>query len=320
MSVLIGKMVNLGLDDLAVKEIKILKRRLDQDCKPKKAGNAATAPQTLDELLDFGKGDFTGTTLALVITTQLQVLRILASSKRLRQIESALPFLEPSYPSSPSTLLLKAVKESSKPDKFIRQLQSLSEILLSLGPSVSPSDDAVSLEPRLNVAPEVAFQLQLLALRIRGLWWKLAGHKGDTTKDLSDPFLRCLSALARRGQCSPQNSYRIACHAFDQMQAVISDLGPALFGPKPVLVGIYRILGSIAQEASHINEAINWTRQIHALSDPKSDTEVKRTAVTARLVALILRRSSKDLKNRSGASLRRSTIFLLMYLPQGGLR
>lgn len=298
MSVLVGKLVALGLDDLAIKELRILKRRLDPgESKPRKAGTAATAPQTLDELLDFGKGGVAEAKLGLVVTTQLQILRLLASSRKHRQIESALSFLEPSYPSSPTSLVLKAANASSKPDKFIRQLQSLSEILLSLSPSVSPTDDALALEPRINVVPEVAFRLQLLALQNRALWWKLAGHKGDSTKGLFDPFLRCLSAFARRSQYDAQESYRLASDAFLQLQSILSDLGETKLGPKSVLIGIYRILGSMAQETNCIDEAISWTRHIQEVLDPKADTEAKRCYVTARLVGLTLRSSTRQPKD-----------------------
>lgn len=295
MSVLIGKLVALGLDDLAIKELRILKRRLDPgDSKLKKAGTAATAPQTLDELLDFGKGGTPEAGLGLVITTQLQILRLLASSRKHRQIECALPFLQPSYPSSPTALLLQAAKQPSKLERFTRQLQSLSDILFSLGPSVSPSDDVVALEPRPSVAPEVAFQLQILALHNKSLWWKLAGHKGDRTKELSDPFLRCLSAFARRTQHNAQESYRIASDGFLYLQSILSDLGETKPGPKSVLNGIYRILGSLAQEASRIDLAMNWTRKLQGLLDSNTDTETKRSYVTAKLVGLALRNSTRQ--------------------------
>jgi separase len=295
MSILIGKLVTLGLDDLAIKELRILKRRLDPgDGKTKKAGNAATAPQTLDELLDFGKRGFTEAKLGLVITTQMHVLRLLASSRKHKLIESALLLLQPSYPSSPTCLLLSAAKSFSKPDKFIRQLQSLSEILLSLGPSISTSDDAIALEPRLSVAPEVAFQLQILALHNRSLWWKLAGHKGDSATELIDPFLRCLSAFARRTQSDARESYRVSLESFLQLQSIVADLGQTEQWSKSTLKGIYRILSRLAQEANYFDYAIEWTRKIQGLLDSKTDSEARRCCVESRLAGLTLRRSSRQ--------------------------
>jgi separase len=295
MSILVGKLVALGLDDLAIKEVRILKRRLDPgDGKMKKVGTATTASQTLDELLDFGKETFTEAKLALVITTQLQILRLLASSRKHRQIESALTCVQPSHPSSPTKLLLQAIKDSSKPNKFIRQLQSLSDILFSLGPSISTSDDLTALESRLSITPEIAFQLQIQALHNRYLWWKLAGHKGDSAKELLDPFLRCLSAFARRTQCDARESYRISSEAFIQLQSFLADVGETRPCPKSILTGIYRLLGSFAHEANHIEEAIDWTRKIQRLLDQKIDSDVKRCSVDARLAGLTLRRPSRQ--------------------------
>jgi hypothetical protein len=81
MSVLIGKLVSLGLDDLAIKELRVLKRRLDSAEGSKRSSaskGAVTAnAQTLSDMLDFGKAQFTGAKLGLVITTQLQILRLI---------------------------------------------------------------------------------------------------------------------------------------------------------------------------------------------------------------------------------------------------
>ena len=295
MSVLIGKLVTIGFDDLAIKELRILKRRLDPiDSGTKKGGKAAAAPSTLDELLYFEKKGVTETELGLYITTQLQVLRLLVSSRKYRQIESAIAVLQPSHPSSPTSFLLLAVRSSSNPEKFIRQLQSLSEILLSLSPSVSTSADAIAIEPRLSVASKVAFQLQIVALHSRSLWWQLAGHKGDSTKELCDPFLRCLAAFARRTEIDRREAYRMSSEAFLKLQSRISDLSETAALRKSILKAIYKILSSLAQEAHDFDNAIEWTRKIRELLSTQTDSEVKRCFVEARLASLTLRKSSRQ--------------------------
>ncbi|PSS18621.1 hypothetical protein M430DRAFT_140007 [Amorphotheca resinae ATCC 22711] len=304
MSVLIGKLISLGLNDLAIKEIRILKKRLDSDDRqPVKGGplskpnSTVPAPQTLVELLEFGDGSFSGAKLGLIITTQLQVLRLIVSSRNCKHAEAALPLLQPSHSSSPTRFLLLAAKEL-KSDKCARQLQSLSEILLSLSPSISPADDDVALEPRLSVAPEVAMQLQTLALHNRALWWKLAGHKGDLVKEAFDPFLRCLSAFARRNRRACLETYRLSVSAFQSLQKVFPDLEEMKVGrARSTLLGIYRLLGSMAQEVNLIDEAIDWTQKVMGLLDPKVDSDAKRCAVAARLVGFTLRRSTRHPKD-----------------------
>ncbi|KAF8864117.1 hypothetical protein BDZ45DRAFT_797628 [Acephala macrosclerotiorum] len=304
MSTLVGKLVSLGLDDLAVKELRILKRRLEavESTKTAKSGPApktstTSAAPTLASLLDFGNIVFTGAKLGLVVTTQLQVLRLMTSSRKPKQAEDALPILKLDHPSSPTRLLLLAAKESQtekQTEKIARQLQTLSELVLSLCPSLSSADDALALEPRLGASPEVAVQLQTLALHDRFLWWGLAKHRGDLAKDICDPFLRCLSTFARRSQCCGRDTYEIVLRLAEDLLSFQSDCTnkPQPRPLKTVLSGIYQLLGSLAREADCIEDAIKWTKQMQDFSDARVDSEAKRCSVVARLVGLTLRRIS----------------------------
>jgi separase len=297
MSVLIGKFVSLGLDDLAIKELRILKRCLDPGDGSKKGvaskGSVATNPQTLSEMLDFGKAQFTGAKLGLVITTQLQILKLMTSSRKPKHAEAALPLLVTNYPSSPTRLLLLAAKDSKglkQAEKLARQLQNLSEIQLSLTPSVAPADDAIAVEPRLSITPEFALQLQTLALHNRSLWWGIAGHKGDLSKEIFDPFLRCLSSFARRSQSNAQEKYRLSASVTIDVMTLLNDCSDSQpCGLKSLLGGIYKVLGSLAKDANYISEAITWTEKYQKTLDHKVDSDAKRCYVVARLVSLKLR-------------------------------
>ncbi|CZR54447.1 related to cell division-associated protein [Phialocephala subalpina] len=303
MSTLIGKLISLGLDDLAIKELRILKRRLEavELTKTAKSGptpktSTTSAAPTLASLLDFGIVGLTGAKLGLVITTQLQVLRLMTSSRNPKQAEDALPTLNLDHPSSPTKLLLQAAQESQtekQTEKVARQLQTLSELVLSLCPSLSSADDALALEPRLSVSPEVAVQLQTLALHDRFVWWGLAKHRGDLSKDIHDPFLRCLSTFARRSQCSSRDTYDIVLRLAEDLLSFQSDCSKPQPGPlKTVLGGIYRLLGSLSREADCVDDAIKWTKQVRELLDARADSQAKRCSVVARLVGLTLRNVS----------------------------
>jgi separase len=296
MSVLIGKLIALGLDDLAIKELRILKRRLDpaetttvQKKSAPKANAPTSTPQKLAELLEFGNEFLNGGKLALAIATQQHILRLMVSSQKQKHVDVALPILQPSHPSSPTKLILLAAKDS-KPDKTARQLQSLSEILLSLTPSISTADDTLSTEPRLSVSPEEAIQLQALALHSRFLWWKFAGHKGDLAKELFDPFRRCLSAFARRSQSSPLETYHVTVSAFMDLWDILENTNDSKApGMKKALSGIYRLLSSLAEEANVIDGAIVWTEKVQTLLDPRVDSDVRQSSVMVRLIGLKLR-------------------------------
>jgi len=305
MSVLIGKLVSLGLDDLAIKELRVLKRRLNSEDGPRRdtasKGTNTTTAQTLAELLDFGKIPITGAKLGLVVTTQLQVLRVMTSSRNPKHVEAAISVLITTHPSSPTRLLLVATKEAKElkeAEKISRQLQTLSDILLSLTPSVSPADDPLAVEPRLSVSPDVAVQLQTLALHNRFLWWGIAGHKGDLSKEIFDPFLRCLSSFSRRSQSNAPENYRICSSLTMDLMTLLNDCSDSRpRALKSTLCRIYKLLGSLANDANLVIEAIAWTEEYQKNLDPKVDSDARRCSVAARLVSLKLRLPTIDPKD-----------------------
>ncbi|KAH8658674.1 peptidase family C50-domain-containing protein [Tricladium varicosporioides] len=300
MSVLVGKLLSLGMDDLAIKELRILKRRLDAETVAGTMKGKQTipiTPPTLSELLDFSsvRQTLNMPKLGIAISTQLQALRVMASSKDIKSIEAALPILDSL--GSPMDLIVLACKASeSARNKGVRQLQNLSDILLSICPSVSAADDTLALESRLSVSPEVAFRLQHLAFRTRIVWWKLAGHSADETRELFDPFLRCLSAYVRRSGRGGTGTYSFASEVFTDLQRQLQDKATSK-KPSVAWIGIYKLLSSIAQEANMIDEAIRWTQKLK--DQPKSplDSDTAQCFISARMVALVLRkptRSSED--------------------------
>lgn len=300
MSVLIGKLISLGLDDLALKELMALKKLLDGEV-DKSSGQTKlsrkiqpTQPsQTLAGLLQFNDKVLEGEKLSLAIMSQTQVLRLIASTRNYKQAEAALPVLRPAQPSSPTSLVLLAAT-TSKVDKCARQLQSISEILLSLTPNVSPADDTIALDRKLSLPPEIAFQLQTIALHNRVMWWKLAGHKADPVKELLDPFLRCLSAYARRNGCANNETYQISVSAFKSLKEAFPDLEDTTAATaRSTVIAIYRLLSTISQEAGLIDEANSWTQKVLLLLNAKTDSEAKRCAVVARSVGLSLRRTTR---------------------------
>jgi separase len=310
MSALIGKLIMLGLDELALKELRILKRRLDGITKaPDKqaqnkngrsggvqASDTSGANETLAEIVDFEAPPTGGAALLLAITTQLQALKLLASSEKPNLITATLPKLCPDYPSSPVRLLLQSAKESSnQATKAARQLEMLSQLILSLCPNISTSDDAVAITPRLSTPPGVALQLQTLAFQSRVLWWKLCDHQGDIENDILVPFSRCLAAFTRRSQYLSLETYQCASQAFQTVQDLISN--HSYFkskGIKPPLQSIRKLLGSLAQDAGCFNDAVNWLKKVQETYSGTSVSEVQRCALAASLVALKLLTSASD--------------------------
>ncbi|KAK1595368.1 peptidase family C50 [Colletotrichum navitas] len=295
MSSLIGKLVGLGLQEHALRELTVLKRRLEAigtSTKGKSKGGKPTVADTkvkgLAELLDFGDVKFSGSTLNLVITTQTQILRLISATKKAAVIERALPSLVSSCPTSPTNLLLEAAKESAQAKtKVARQLDLLSQLLLSLAPSLSSKDDEVAVDSRLSCSPSTALELQALGLEARLHWWQMASHKADVDKDIISPLSRCITSFIRRAKSDPIGSYQKSSAVFDRITVMTkSQRLEATLSSKSPLAVIYQALGTAAQAARLYKESAHWISKIKGTLDPESDSASKCCAVAAQLVAV----------------------------------
>ncbi|POS87101.1 hypothetical protein EPUL_001308 [Erysiphe pulchra] len=300
MSVLITKLISLGMDDLAIKELRILKRCLSVDEKNSKVdiNSGVTSSSSLANLLDFGAIEVCGLKLELVITFQLQTLRLISSSKKSKIVEQVVPILHSSNISSPTRLLqtaLKGITEPRKLEKLTRQLQCITEIIFSLCPSVSPSYDVLAVESKISVSPKSAIQLQTIAFHSRTVWWKIAGHNGDFSKDILKPFLCCLSAFARRSQNPPSETFYTALEMFKTVQNLLeSSPNYNLRAVNMELLKIYKLLGSLAKDALQIDAAIKWIEHAHCILKKDKISDARLCGIVARLVTLRLQLSTRD--------------------------
>ncbi|KAI8959784.1 peptidase family C50-domain-containing protein [Daldinia sp. FL1419] len=297
MSSFISKLIGLNQFDIALKELRVLKRRLGRT-NHEDAKNAASRSKpepnamskTLADLLDFSSISASGPLLGLIITTQLQALRIIHGLKKSSHLDSILPLLREGYPYSPINLLVSSLKDPN-PDqtKCAKQLESLSQTLLSLTPSVSAKDDDFAVEPKLSPSPEVALEVQALGLVTRLQSWSVSGHRGDVDKDVISPLSKCLTAFVRRA--SPSR-FSMASTAFSQVWKRVEKLGlrPTESSRSPMAT-IYQVLATASQESGNTNEAKKWLTKVKSLTDPNEDSAARCCAVTARLLALSLKQS-----------------------------
>ncbi|KAI1752293.1 peptidase family C50-domain-containing protein [Xylaria castorea] len=294
MSSLIAKLIALRMFDHAVKELRILKRRLESMAtgnENKKSGvpptNTGTAPRTLSDLLDYPAGPYPEHVVAFLVTAQLQALRIFHELNKTMHLDAVLPFLQSTNSSSLLNLLLSCV-QSKKADyvKTARQLESLSQTLLSMTPSLASKDDNIALEPRLSPSPETALEVQTLGLITRLESWKVSGHKGDIDKEILLPFSRCLAAFWRR--TSPEHS-SILTTSFKQVWGKIDELDfQASQSSQGSLSAIYQLLAKASQEAGNSKETKKWTSKWKGIIKPDEGSAAKSCAVTAQLLALSL--------------------------------
>lgn len=287
---LAGKLLAIGQNELAFKELRVLKRRLEQ--------RAGTEPTTTDaavcELLNF-KELVSTNSLAIVATCQIYSLKLIAAWKKPAQIEGVLPFLRDENNMSPTNVIKQMAKtDKSFSSKAARQLASLSQTLLSLAPSVSSGEDATALEPRLSPSPAVAFELQCLAFKAQLGWWTIAQHQGKVDDELLAPFSRCARCFVRRAPANT-STYELLCSAYSDIRSMIDGQGyhPGT-GPNSPSVSIFQSLGAAAHTAQKYDNALEWYSHLRAMGSEQAEPSVWQCSVTARLVAAALKRVERD--------------------------
>lgn len=321
MSALVGRLVALGLHEQAIKELRVLKKRLEDnnnnnnndnsdnsnsnssknDKKAAKAPAAAAEPrntaQAFAEILNFSGTTASGPRLLLVITTQIQALRVLAMTKKPAAVEAAIPYLRLEHGSSPVNLLLAAAREEGADvGKLARQMETVAQCLLALTPSVSTKDDGVGQESRLSISPASALELQALALDTRLRWWGLARHKGDVEKEIMAPLSRCLGAYIRRTSDGPRASYSACLDVFNRIDRQLRSQGlqPSR-GSKQPLAGIFQTLVTLARDSQQTADAVSWATRLCESADPKAESVAKTCSLAAQLLSLRLKLPAKHL-------------------------
>ncbi|KAJ4391742.1 separin protein [Gnomoniopsis smithogilvyi] len=292
MSSLVGRLLSLGLVEHASKELRLLKRRLDELVVVKgKATKSAPSTLGLAEIMDFPDTKASTQVSNLMVTTQIQVLRILSTLKRPKDIEAALPFLRTSNKSSPINLLILSGKScSAEATKAARQLETVSQLLLTLAPSISTAEDEAASVSSLSISPSSALELQTIALHTRLCWWRLAGHKADVDKDIFSPFSKCLVAYIRRSSKTESLSYKTGLDSFNSIynQTLEQNLKGSVSSKMP-LASIYQILGKLARDSGYHSEAVSWIEKLNQMVDRSRDSAAKCFSTSALLLAHRLR-------------------------------
>ncbi|OAQ95747.1 hypothetical protein LLEC1_04516 [Akanthomyces lecanii] len=298
MSALVGKLIGLGMNEQALKELRVLHRRLDVAAKPaastaKTTKTAAVeSPTTISNLLSFHM-PVPPSFLATVTTCQTQVLKLVASSKKPEHIEAVLPHLRDTQATSPVKLLSTLAKSGSKEaSKAARQLASLSQLVLSLAPSVSSQEDAVAMEPRLSPSPLASFELQILAFTCQLRWWKIGGHSGKLDDELLSPLSRCLRAFTRRFTSNDAQLYKIMADSVEGLLQLAKAGGytPNTSESAPI-AAIYQVLGISAYTAKSYNEAAQWFQHLQSTIESPGDAMVRYASICAWLLAAVLKRA-----------------------------
>ncbi|KAL8999487.1 MAG: hypothetical protein Q9169_001692 [Polycauliona sp. 2 TL-2023] len=226
MSTLISKLIALRLFDPAVKELRVLKRSLllalgdAQKARGAQMEMATSKPTTTD-LLIFPIPESESPLLAMVVTFQLQVVRLIVAKGDALTCEAAIEHLEIKAPYSPANMIT-AQMDSADPSmrvKVSNQLETLSQMAASMSRSL-PCPENQSGSSR-SMSPLAQFRLGSLSLELRCQWWKVAGHTGNATKDLLEPFNRFVGAFRRQRATRLVDGYYIAKDTFSRLESFV---------------------------------------------------------------------------------------------------
>ncbi|CEL04229.1 hypothetical protein ASPCAL05360 [Aspergillus calidoustus] len=183
--VLAGRLLSLGLNDLAYKELRGLKRRIQQhidglSTSRKKAGKDTREEdeqkERMSDLLTFSNIPSVRSLLGLLVSFQSSALRLIAAEKRPATVQKLVSALQLADDSSPANVILAAIDSGAlSKDKGAIQLQLLSSTVSSL----SYASQTSSSGGKDRLKPSTVLALQLLSLEIRCMSWKISGHICD---------------------------------------------------------------------------------------------------------------------------------------------
>ncbi|EED17022.1 separin, putative [Talaromyces stipitatus ATCC 10500] len=265
--ILAGRLIALGAHELAYRELRALKKRLEEDNLRSSTKNsrdhsasdmkAGSGKETTAELLKFSNAEFPGPVLALIVSFQSHVLKLITAERKVLAIEKTCNALSTSSPSSPANIILRSFDAGNfTKEKAAIQLLSTSNTILSLSTmllksSVSPSDSTQTRSTRLHST----LRLQLVSMEYRIMSWELSGHSGDSKREFLDPLSRFLDGFA-------SSDFNIDSSEFAELSATVQRLQSmiAKSGMKGDIHSwkIAFNLGKIAQEASCLKEALTY--------------------------------------------------------------
>ena len=305
MSALINKLIALGMDDLAFKELRILTRRLsisiatpDNRSRPQKRGKlqqleAMPSKQTLTDLLRVEKIPTDPQVLSLIIASQLQIMKVIALKKRVSDIEVAIQHLQRSKSYSPINLL-ESLVANPLPElrkKTVKQLEVLAPVLLSLCPSSAQADDELETGPRRFPMPHIVLQYQLLVIDVRSILWRLSESQLDL-KELLDPLARYLRTFNRRSVLKASDTYMTAKSTLDSFFTLVvgnsSDGSAKGIKQWDGFAEIYRFLAESAQKSQHFADATRFMKDFISILDRSGASQARRCGALCHYASMSL--------------------------------
>ena len=303
---LASKLIGHGMFDLAATELRAVKRCMEQAESArdgtKRIPGSDVKERSLASLLrfDLPSGRHIGDEdLCVAVNYFQQVVKLLSKAGRPQDWELIPGFLALDHPNSYVQLIERHGKLSGDLAKSSKQLEALSQTLLSFCPSVGSSTDDEAKESGRYVSPECALRLQALALRIQNRALSIATRHPGPSHDLLEPLHKCMNAFVRRHRGDAQEASNLLDECFEQVTASSKQKhGLEYFN-------LHLLLCSAAESAARFEFALYWMN--HAEQDCEGvdqqhsrcvATAVKRAAIRIRQSHLEASANIKDVAER----------------------
>jgi separase len=304
--VLAGRYLSLGLNDMAYKELRSLKRRMQQymddhatvrqkitSRRKNEVQEEEPTKERVSDLLTFSNVAHSGSLFNLVVSFQSNALRLIASEKKVATVQKMASLLQLSDSSSPANVILAAVESGAlTKDKAALQLQLLSNVVLSLSGTNQTSNGSTT---RDRLKPITSLTLQLLSLEIRCMSWKLSGHTCDEGKEMWDPLTRYLANFTHYHKVIEKSEFAIVYKTIVRLQTAVANTEKRQNTTERDNLSVARIatiLGQLAQEAGCFDEALKLFTQ--ALNPLSSGQCLSLATVRCKIASLYLQASKSS--------------------------
>lgn len=266
--ILAGRLLGLGLNDMAYKELRGLKRRIQQYLDDLASGSKKggkrdardgeaeeTAKERMSDLLSFSNISNARSVHGLLVSFQSNALRLISAEKRPATIQKLVPFLQLAHESSPASVILAAIESGAlSKDKGAIQLALLSSTVSSLAAQNSNSNTGKD-----RMKPVTLLTLQLLSLEIRCMSWKISGHVCEDGKEMWDPLARYIGAFAQATKSIEKVEFASIYKSIVRLQSAFAKTqtrSSTSVKDNLSVARIATILGQLAQDAGCFKEAL----------------------------------------------------------------
>ena len=257
---LVGSLTSHNLEDLAVRNLRLAKQRLETGSGTKALAKSAITSRSqpkvaekpsLARLLHLDceiKND--AVPLGVAISYYQHVIKLALKHPTTDVLEELSCKIVVDLPNGPVDLIIRQAKATKDFPRATKHLENLSQLLIGLRPSVTHSTE----DTQTTLSPEAVFRLQTTGLKIQKLSWKLAKHQPDISRELLEPFIRATKAFVRS-----QDKREEAKGLSELLSASFKSIGPfdsREFGV--VLFAIHDLLCSQAAREGKNEDAQRW--------------------------------------------------------------